>query len=75
MTQKLRYLLFIGLPFLIAGAFCFMIGVMRLKVSELGGWDFRDTFNFVVGGLMAALVGAFVERVTRKGADSGEPKQ
>lgn len=70
MKQKIRYLLFIGLPFLITGGFWFMIGVMNQKAFEISGWSFRDTFNLIAGGLPAAVAGAFLERVTRKRKES-----
>jgi hypothetical protein len=67
MKQKIRYILFVGVPFLVCGGFWFVAGAMHGQgSSELTNWEFRDTFNFLAGGLPAALIGWFIEYLTRK---------
>jgi hypothetical protein len=73
MKQTTRYLLFIGLPFFLAGAIFVLIGVMRHHpLNEPVGWSFGDTINLVLGGAIPAIVGAVAERATRK---SGKPSE
>jgi hypothetical protein len=76
MKQMIRYLLFVGLPFLTLGGFVFMVGIMHgQETFQLRTFDFGDTINLLVGGTPAALIGAFIERITRKEKELlNEPK-
>jgi len=75
MNQTVRYLLLVLLPFLIFGGFWFMVGVMHGQQNfALREWDLGDTVNLLVGGLPAALIGAVIERLTRK-PKRGQPNQ
>lgn len=74
MKQIIRYLLFVGLPFLVVGGFFVMVGIMREKVADIVPWNFDDTLRLLVTGIPAALIGVFIERVTRKTIKEEEPK-
>ncbi len=75
MNMKLRYLLFVGLPFLVFGIFWFTAGLMHGQSNaEPRAMDFGDVVNFLIGGGSAAIIGAVVERFTRKTKEPGEPK-
>jgi hypothetical protein len=67
MKQITRYLVFVLLPFIVSGGFWFFVGAMNQHPLNLPtDWSLGDTINLVVGGAGAAILGAIIERTTRK---------
>ena len=66
MKQMTRYLIFVLLPFVLAAAFYFLAGAMHGQgFAQANSWTSADT-NLLVGGSIAAVIGALLERITRK---------
>jgi len=72
MNRKLRYLIFVGLPFLVFGMFWFTAGLMHGQPNaEPRTMDFGDFLNFLIGGGPAALVGLLIEKFSRRAKSEG----
>lgn len=65
--EWLRSALFIGIPYLFCGVYFVLAGVTHGQSNvEPRTWDFGDSANLLIGGLPGGIIGAVIERLSRK---------